>query len=417
MLRLRKAVKGSNERVTASFVLRGWSMVDSIKRINNYVKMIYWVLLAIYGIACFYLFYMQSVQPLDYDNRYFQSDLPYHISMIIDDGWYYSFTAYAYQLLYWVFGKTTIGIALLLAVAAVLGIVLTEKLMHVLTGKCEMTMVTVWGSLALNLVMPFFLRIAGMYRYVSYQSGNIWHNSTYQCMKVLALASMLLYLKIEKDYKEHISIKQWICFALLLVICTGVKPSFLTVFAPAFGLKLLWDLFHRVSFKQIFIFGCTVLPACGVVLWQNAVLFGEESGQGFAFNPWFTFSLHADRPKVAVLCSIAFPLVVAMCSLKELCKDKMYFFGWLMTGIGFLEALLLAETGSRSRDGNFLWGYSFVIFYIFVLSFVKWLKMGRKSILQKIMFIGCGVVLGYQVYCGIIFFVRLLLGETYFMVE
>ena len=382
------------------------------------------VLLSIYGVACLYLFYMQSIQPLDYDNRYFQSDLPYHISMIIDDGWYYSFTAYVYQLLYIFFGKTTIGIAVFLAVMAVLGIILTDKLLRILTEQKEITMWSMVSVFALNMVMPFFWRMAGVYRYVSYQSGNIWHNSTYQCMKVLALAAMICYLELEKEYREHISLKQWIAFAGLLVICTGIKPSFLTVFAPAMALKLLWDLFHKVPFKQIFIFGCAVLPACGVVLWQNAVLFGEETGQGFSLQPWFTFSLHADRPKLAVLCSIAFPLIVAACSLMELLKDKKYFFGWLMTGIGFLEALLLAETGSRSRDGNFLWGYCFVIFYIFVLSFVKWLEMGKrakghtklKRMLYKAAFWGCGVVFAYQLYCGVVFFIRLMMGETYFMV-
>ena len=59
-----------------------------------------WAVTGAYGAMCLYLFYMQSVQPLDYDNRYYQSDLPYHISMIVDDGWYYSFTAYIYQLLH-----------------------------------------------------------------------------------------------------------------------------------------------------------------------------------------------------------------------------------------------------------------------------------------------------------------------------
>jgi len=205
-----------------------------------------------------------------------------------------------------------------------------------------------------------------------------------------------------------------------LVLTTGIKPSFLTVFAPAMALKLLWDLFHKVPFKQIFIFGCAVLPACGVVLWQNMVLFGEDTGQGFALNPWFTFSLHADRPKAAVLCSIAFPLVVAAFSLKELIKDKKYFFAWLITGIGFLEALLLAETGSRSRDGNFIWGYAFSIFYIFIVSFVKWLQMRKRQMpiawMPKAMFALAGCVLFYQLYCGIYFFVCLLGGETYFMV-
>lgn len=407
------------------------------KRVNR-IQWIYWILLGVYGVLCLYLFYMQSIQPLEYNNRYFQSDLPYHISMIIDDGWYYSFTAYAYQVLYLLFGKSTFGIALFLAVMAVLSIVLTEKLLQVLTKQQGMSAVTAAGALGLHFVMPFFLKMAGQYRYVSYQSGNIWHNSTYQCMKVFGLAAILCYLKIEKEYQEKILLKDWLLFAGILIICTGIKPSFLTVFAPAMALKLLWDLFHKVSFKQIFLFGCAVLPACGVVLWQNAVLFGEDTGQGFSIQPWFTFSLHADRPKLAVLCSIAFPLAVLVCSVKELVKDKNYCFGWLMTGIGFLEALLLAETGSRSNDGNFLWGYCFAIFYIFLLSFVKWLKMGKgifgsagiaeskpESMSgsntgaltkgKKLAFWVCGGVLAYQLYCGIYFFVRLLGGTTYFM--
>ncbi|MBQ7774953.1 MAG: hypothetical protein IJ379_03445 [Lachnospiraceae bacterium] len=377
-----------------------------------------WVLLAVYGISSCYLYYMQSIQPLDYNNRYFQSDLPYHISMIIDDCWYYSFTAYAYQLLYGLAGKSTFLIAGFLGLVTLGSILLTERLLSVLLERKKADALTLGGAMLLNMVMPFFFEWAGKYRYVSYQSGNLWHNSTYLCMKLLALLAMLCYFRLEKSYAEKIEWKQWLFFAVTLVITTGIKPSFLTVFAPAMALKLLWDLFHKVPFKQIFLFGCAVLPACGVVLWQNMVLFGEDTGQGFALNPWFTFSLHADRPKAAVLCSIAFPLVVLVFSLKELWKDKKYFFAWLMTGIGFLEALLLAETGSRANDGNFLWGYCFAIFYIFVVSFVKWLKLWKKPAhpwLFKAMFIVAGVVLLYQTYCGVYFYLRLLGGETYFM--
>lgn len=379
-----------------------------------------WGMIILYGIACLYLYYQQSVQPLDYNNRIFQSDLPYHISMIVDDGWYYSFTAYAYQVLYFLAGNSTCLIAAFLAVVSVWTVILTEKLLRMLMAKEARDGLTLGGALLLNMVMPFFLEWAGRYRYVSYQSGNLWHNSTYLCMRLFAIASLLVYMQIEKDYREKIAWKQWALFAVLLVLTTGIKPSFLTVFAPAMALKLLWDLLHKVSFKQVFIFGCSVLPSCGVVLWQNMVLFGEETGQGFAFQPWFTFSLHADRPKAAVLCSIAFPLIVLVFSLKELIKDKKYFFAWLMTGIGFLEALLLAETGSRANDGNFLWGYCFAIFYIFVVSFVKWLEIRKRKKyvwLSRIMFAVAGVVLFYQLYCGIYFFLRLLGGETYFMLK
>ncbi len=388
------------------------------EKLGKYAVPFLWILTAVYGVSCLYLYYMQSIQPLDYDNRYYQSDLPYHISMIVDDGWYYSFTAYAYQLLYMLAAKGTVLIAVFLAAVSVGCVVLTERLLRVFMVQDKLDSLTLGGAMLLNMVMPFFFKWAGQYRYVSYQSGNIWHNSTYLCMKLCAIVALLFYFKIEKNYAEKIEWKQWLGFAVALVITTGVKPSFLTVFAPAMALKLLWDLFHKVPFKQIFIFGCAVLPACGVVLWQNMVLFGEDTGQGFAINPWFSFSLHADRPKAAVLCSIAFPLVVLVFSLKELLKDKKYFFAWLMTGIGFLEALLLAETGSRSRDGNFIWGYAFAIFYIFVVSFVKWLKLWKEAShpwIYKVMFVVAGAVLLYQTYCGVYFFIRLLGGETYFM--
>ena len=240
-------------------------------KLSKYTSIIMWIGVLIYGGLCFYLFYMQSIQPLDYNNRYFQSDLPYHISMIIDDGWYYSFTAYAYQLFYWLGGKGTVLIALFLAAASVLCVFLTEKLLELLLGRSRADALTVGCALALNLVMPFFWRFAGEYRYVSYQAGNIWHNSTYQCMKPVALAAMIYYMKTEKDYRESLSGRQWLGLAGLLVLCTGIKPSFLTVFAPVLAVKLLADLCRKVPFKQVFLLGSTVIPACGVILWQNMI--------------------------------------------------------------------------------------------------------------------------------------------------
>lgn len=382
---------------------------------KKYAVWLLWGAVAAYGAMCLYLFYMQSVQPLDYDNRYFQSDLPYHISMIVDDGWYYSFTAYIYQLLHFLAGGGTALIALFLAVVTVLCIVLTERLLRRLLNREKTDCLTLSGALALNLVMPFFWRYAGEFRYVSYQSGNIWHNSTYQCMKLLALGAFLYYGKVEAGYRERVTPRQWVTLAALLFVCTGVKPSFLTVFAPVLAVKLLIDLCRKVPFKQVFLLGSAVLPACGVILWQNRVLFGADTGHGMAFAPWYTFSLHANRTKLAVLCSIAFPLAVLCFSLRELWRDRHYLFAWGMTGVGFLEALCLVETGSRSRDGNFLWGYCFAIFLVFVFSFEKWLCLWKKGRLYRAAFAICGGVLAYQVFCGVWFFARLLMGETYFM--
>lgn len=383
-----------------------------------------WVLTSIYGLLCVYLFYMQSIQPLDYNNRYFQSDLPYHISMVIEDGWYYSFTAYLYRLLYFPKSAPTVLIAVMLAAVAAGTVLLTEKLLKKLIHSQETTVFTAAGALLLNFVMPFFWRYAGMYRYVSYQSGNIWHNSTYQCMKAAALAFMLVYLDLEETYKEKLSVKSWFALALLLFLTTGIKPSFLTVFAPVLALRLLWDLCHKTPFKQVFLMGSTVLPACLVMFWQSGVLFGEDTGHGISFQPWYSFSLHADRPKLAVLCSLAFPLVMLLFSFRELRKDRGYLSAWIMAGIGFVEALCLVETGSRARDGNFLWGYSIALFWLYLSSFAKWTKLaGQIREKGKIMYGKAGIclvtggVLAYQIFCGLLFFFRLLAGETYFMVQ
>lgn len=387
------------------------------KNISKYMVPALWVITAIYGLLCLYLFYMQSIQPLDYNNRYFQSDLPYHISMILDDGWYYSFTAYAYQLLC-LPGVGTSLIAAFLAIVTVLCIVLTDRLLRLLLDRMQTDTLTLSGALVLNLVMPFFWPYAGSYRYVSYQAGNIWHNSTYQCMKLAALAFMLAYYKTEPLYKQKLTLRQWLLLSGLLFLCTGIKPSFLTVFAPVLAFKLLIDLFRKTPFKQVFLLGSTVLPACVVILWQKIVLFGSDTGNGMTLSPWYTFSLHANKTKLAVLCSIAFPLTVLLFSLKDLLKERDYLFVWSMLGVGFLEALLIVETGSRSRDGNFLWGYSFAIFFAFLFSFKKWvlfLKKKEHPALYRTAFVISGCVLAYQLFCGIYFFARLLQGETYFM--
>lgn len=393
-------------------------MREKYKKNEKYIVAFLWLVIGIYGALCLYLYYMQSIQPLDYNNRYFQSDLPYHISMLIDDGWYYSFTAYIYQVLYWLGGGSTLLIAVFLAAVTILSVILTEKLLRLLLNRDRTDGLTLAAALGLNLVMAFFWTYAGQYRYVSYQAGNLWHNSTYLCMKAAALGAFLYYLKVEEGYTKRITLRQWLILAGLLFLCTGIKPSYLTVFAPVLAIKLLADLYRKVPFKQIFLLGSTVLPACGVVLWQNVVLFGAETGQGFTIEPWYTFALHANKTKLAVLCSIAFPLMILLLSVKELRRDRRYLFTWGVTAVGFLEALLLVETGSRSRDGNFLWGYCIAIFLIFVFSFEKWLSLLKKEkhiLFYRIAFVASGLVLAYQVFCGVYFFVRLLQGETYFM--
>lgn len=374
------------------------------------------VLVMCYGAACVWLYYHQSIADLSVAGSIpYQSDLPLHISMIIEDGWYYSFTAYAYKALHVLCGGSTAGIAVLLAVMSVGSIYVTEQLICLFGGFAEKNGFTLTAALSVNLVMPIYAQAAGMYRYVSYQSANVWHNSTYICMKFFALLTLWYYFKLEEKYRDGISLKEWAVFAGLNVITTGIKPSFLLAFSPIMGIFLLADLLQRVSFRRILIFGSAMLPSGLVVLWQNMVLFGQDTGNGMAFKPWYTFSLHADRPKLAVICSVAFCAVVVLVTAKDILKQKRCLFVVLMALLGFLEALCLAESGSRAVDGNFLWGNSFTLFVLFVFTTVKCFQYPRNTAMKKIVYAVMVCLFALHLLCGTEFFIRLVCGETYWM--
>ncbi len=372
-------------------------------------------LIFLYGLACLWLFYHQAAADLSAEGKIpYQSDLPLHISMIIEDGWYYSFTAYVYKLLHLAFGGSCLGIAIFLAAIAAATVYGTEAFVCRMGKYREKTWFTLLLALSLNFVMPVYIKFIGEFRYVSYQSPNIWHNSTYLCMRLAALATLLCYFRLEEKYREGLSWREWCGFALLNIVCTGIKPSFLLAFSPVMGIFLLADLIRRVPLRRILVFGSALLPSGLVLLWQNAVLFGESTGNGIGFRPWYTFSLHAQIPKLAAVCSALFCGLVVAATVRQLPKEKHYGFLVLMAVLGFLEALCLVEDGNRSVDGNFLWGYSFCLFCLFGVCAVKWLQLGRTGA-QGVLRVGLGLVYAWHLYCGLYFFICLISGVGFWM--
>lgn len=375
------------------------------------------ILVAVYGVTCLWLYYRQSIADLSVTVNGvipFQSDLPLHISMVIEDHWYYSFTAYVYQILHVLCQGSTVGIAMFLSLITVTTIYVTEDLLLLLAGKKEKNWKTLAIAITLNFVMPIFVPAVGEYRYVSYQAANIWHNSTYICMKLVALLAIQYYFILEEKYEKGLTAREWLTFAFINIICTGVKPSFLLAFSPIMGIYLLIDLLKGKSLSKILIFGSALLPSGLVIVWQRAVLFGDETGNGVTLKPWFTFSLHTAKPKLAVILSMLFCILAVAVTLYKEYKDKRYIFVLAMTALGFMEALCLVEEGNRNLDGNFLWGYSFCLFVLFVMCAAKWLRMNRTKS-QSVIRVLLGIVYCLHLYCGIYYFVMLAGGSTYWL--
>ena len=261
----------------------------------NFIRYTIYVVIVLYGISSAFLYYKQTQWT---GGAVYESDLPAHIKMIIVDGWYYSLTALVYKALY-MFGNGSMAIAVFLAICTVAAVWLTHKLMLILYGqyvcaksrkemradgdkwKCFLLL----GAFFVNIVMPCYIRGLSDGRYIGMESANIWHNSTYIVMKPLALICIILYVDLMNSYQERLSVRKWFLFSIALVICTGVKPSFLVTFAPMMAIFLLLDLIRGIPFKKVFLFGLTVIPSLLVILFQNAVLFGGDTGNGWEIKP------------------------------------------------------------------------------------------------------------------------------------
>lgn len=378
------------------------------------------ILNLIYGVLLVYLHYNQTL--FEVGGR-FEADTPYHIKMAVEDNWYYSFTAFVYVFLY-KFPCGNMLTAIFLTLCEWATIYGTYLLLKEIWKKYELkvgTAATLFSATALNFVMAFYVKAVNARHYIGYQNASIWHNSTYICMKMVGVFVLWYFLKLLDEYKNKLTVKQWILFTVLVALSTGVKPSFLMVFAPVMAIMLLIDWIRGTKFRKVFVFGLTVIPSLLIILWQNVVLFGADTGNGFIIKPFYTLAQRSDNPKIALVFSVLFPAIVGVFHIKDVWKDKLYLGSLFIWLFGFLEVFLFVESGTRSKDANFMWGYSISLFVLFLISLVRWIRdclnkefLGKYKAIRYGYLVVAGATFAYHVISGIWFFGILLTGATYF---
>ena len=374
----------------------------------------------VYGVLLVYLHYNQTFFEI---GGPFEADTPYHIRMAVEDNWYYSITAFVYVFFY-KFSCGNMLTAIFLSLCELGTILGTYLLLKEIYKKYEVKAgisATLSAAMALNFVMAFYVKAVNEKHYIGYQNASIWHNSTYICMKLISVFVLWYFLRLLDVYKSKLTVKKWTIFMLLMALATGVKPSFLMVFAPVMAIMLLFDWIKGTKFRRVFVFGLTVIPSLLIILWQNVVLFGADTGNEFLIKPFYTLAQRSDNPKIALLLSVLFPAIVGIIHIKDVWKDKLYLGSLLIWGFGFLEVFLFVESGTRSKDANFMWGYSISLFVLFLISFVRWFRdclnqnfLGKYKVLRYGYLVVAGMVFAYHVISGVWFFGILLTGATYF---
>lgn len=384
------------------------------KQLFNIADVIYAVLLALYFVACFYLFFNQLGY---YETGRFESDTVFHVRFAVEDGYFHSFAAFIYFVLY----KLPIGRILtagILSITVIASIIATTKLIETISEKyVSLKKGTIYAlSVSLNFVMAFYVPSANHQHYIGYQNPSVWHNSTYIFMKLFAILTLIAFMRQVRSYKEKYTFREWITLSLLLALATGFKPSFLTVFAPVFAAMLVVDLFKGTKFIQAVKFGSTVFLSIAVMLWESTVLYGDKSS-GYAISPFTVLKERSENPKITIVLSVFFIALVFILTVKNFWKDRLYFWSLVLLSVGFLEVFLLIETGERGLDANFMWGYSISLFFSFLMAALRAIKCFKESRGRLRFGIFCVEILvfAWHVISGIWFFALLLTGVTYFV--
>ena len=211
---------------------------DNTKRITGTIFII--ISSLVFTCYCFELVLLHYNQTLYPVTGKYESDLFAHIEMALD-GWGYSVLAVFFRLFSYLndFGFH-FAIAALLCIFEAGTLALT----YILLKRYRLgTKTAVVFAAFTGFAMPFYIRAIQPYRYIGYQSGSIWHNSTYIAMKFFALLCILLFLAISENYKEKLSVGAVIAFALLLAATTSVKTNFILVFAPVALVFLIIESF------------------------------------------------------------------------------------------------------------------------------------------------------------------------------
>ncbi len=394
------------------------------------------VLTIFYSFIMFVLFYRQCVE---YQGMYL-SDMKAYIleAQGLDSG--YSFP---YPIMFW------LAKVFMLVVSPELAMALTVMVLNSLSFvflKYYMDVFTKdalqaegrnwnWGWDALVSVLALSLLFVAMlyaprghgffgfdyiYRCSGVYTPNPFWNATYLATRPFSIVCFFSGVRLLDSYEKQLDKRDWIIFAVSLLLTTMTKPSYSLVAIVTFAVIMLYRFIRSrfSNFKQSVLFGLSFIPAGCAMIYQYAGVFtgtnsmGEETGMGFAVGK--AWSIYSGNIPLSVFMAIAFPLGVLLINLPKLKETTWFRHGWQIWITGFLMLLCLYEKGFRLSHMNFSWGYMHGLFFIFTVSVLMLL---RNSIAKKGKIRTAIVTAGWLGYlwhlgCGIVYFLYIYSGQN-----
>lgn len=232
------------------------------------------------------------------------------------------------------------------------------------------------ASLALLIVFAvpslFFLNLFGSVlgedvMYMGYCVPNVWHNSTILCMMPFAILTYFLSVKQLEDYDKTRNG----LITLFVVLGALIKPSFFFVYAVAYPIMI----FAKYQCKREFFFSLIpILCGCLCVLYEFFTIYTpaavadvvDENNSGVVIDimPLFTFDFW--QPRLLKLgISLVLPIAFLMVYWKVICKNKEFWFVFIMLVIALGISWCCHETGPRADHGNFGWQVVAAMWFVY----------------------------------------------------
>ena len=244
-------------------------------------------------------------------------------------------------------------------------------------------------------------------------SPNVWHNPTQFISRPLCFGVIFcVYSYWEKSQSGKADRKYLWANAVLSTLSMLAKPSFLSAFLPAVCLCLLSECVKTKgkSFFSSLQLGISFVPSLFVLWFQSRLLFGNGQGNAVAFG----FHGKAGTMIWGIFASSAFCLfgwLVLWAKKKD--KRILGFVGvWYATGLWV--RFFFREIGQRAADGNFVWGYMLMLFFVFIYLagelFIS--PENEKSVKKPIRMLGFALY-GLHLGFGVWYFIQILRGASF----
>ncbi len=388
---------------------------------------ILWVtLIGLFSVVCLELFYRMIV---NYNDRY-SSDMRYYVVKNVQEGGFHDrFIGVVFQKFYDINQNTMEANIYLAAVIAAIIVVnyLVIRFYIKDDGRDVPRYAMEFFSLAMLFIGPMYIPVFHEWYYrFSFQTW-AWHSPTQQSMTLFSLIASLCFLKMYLQYEERIHPGWWIATMVTCFLSASVKPSFLINLIPAIIVLFIIELIEGGKegflkrFGKLFAMGCTLVP-CGLyILFLHTMEFKESTTQDGDHQVIFDIGhvIHYNHLGAAIICGLAFPLVVFAMNLPRL-RDRKYRFAAVIFLMGVLQWALLTETGKRGKYGNFGWGQIYGSYFLTLVSTALALEnfrdpdflAGRKRA-RTVYFVVLAVLLVLHIFSQLCYFRLILTGHGY----